>query len=401
MKKLAALLSIAFFLFSTSLSFAALTADDVLQDVDVFGINITLSPDETIDGDYIGVGETVTISGTIDGDAYIAGGQVYIEGDVNGDLLVAGGQVFINGAVAQNVRAVGGQVSVSGSVGRNLTLIGGNLDLTSAAEIGGNLVIAGGNVTIATPIPGDIKIAAGNVVISETVTGNATISAGNIMMTPNAVIVGDLTYLSETEPRIAPDATVSGAITAKSIPSVDTGLEDLSLETIQTEVQNTLDRIFNIVFLLSFLASLIIGYLIVHFFPNFSYNAITTIEDQPGRSFVVGLGTVLLAPVLILLLLITVVGVPLGLITGAWYLIILYLAKIFFSYWLGARFIHRLRRMASPGVTLFVGLGIYYVLSSIAVIGPITIIAALIWGAGSIIMTEYDTYKTARITKIV
>jgi cytoskeletal protein CcmA (bactofilin family) len=361
---------------------------------------ITLSQNETIDSDFFAAGETVIISGTVTGDAYIAAGQVIIDGTIEGDLLVAGGNLQISGTVGQDVRAVGGQISVSGTVSRNLTLIGGNLDVTPAATLEGNIVLAGGNATLNTPLNGDLTAGVGNLTLGAPITGDVKVGTGQLTLTSAATIDGNLTYISEQEASLAPDATVSGTI--DFIPSERiSGLAGTRYENIGQAAQDSVRQLSNLFRLASLISALVVGFFFVHFFPNYSYQAITAIEEKPWLTLMVGLVGLIVTPVLAFIIALTVIGIPLSAILIALYAFALYFSKIIFAYWLGARLIHRLRRMAGPTVTLFVGLGLYYVLSSIAIIGPLVMLASLFWGLGALLLTDKDAYLTARITKIV
>lgn len=365
---------------------------------------VTLGVNQTHQGDYFAAGENVIISGTVTGDVYATGGQILIDGTVNGDVLAAGGTITVKGKISQDVRVAGGQVMIGGDIAKNLTLLGGNLVISSDAKLGGNVVAAGGNLVINAPIPGDLKAGVGNLMITANVAGDVDAAVGQLTLTPKVAIKGDLTYKSDQKALIAGEATVSGTITQVTItPEKETKpvAPLLSLASFKQKFSESLGRIFTALFWVSLLGSLIVGYLLVHFFPNFTYDAITTIEDHPWKTLGVGFLTLLIMPILIILILVTVLGIPLGLILAVYYGIVLYLGRIIFAYWLGARFIHRLARMAGRGVTLGVGLFLFYLLGAITYFGPILTTCALLWGVGAIILAERKAYLAARKAKII
>jgi hypothetical protein len=69
-------------------------------------------------------------------------------------------------------------------------------------------------------------------------------------------------------------------------------------------------------------------------------------------------------------------------------------------YWLGARLLDRMGRSADKTITLFIGIGLYYALSAIAIVGPITIFTATIFGAGALLLTNQRAYLSGRKLKI-
>lgn len=104
--------------------------------------------DEDFSSDVYVAGGNVTVTGDVDGDLVIAGGQVTIEGDVSGDLLLMGGTVTVVGNVGDDVRAAGGNVTFSGEVGDDLVLAGGSVSTLSTVTVGGEVLLAGGQVTM-------------------------------------------------------------------------------------------------------------------------------------------------------------------------------------------------------------------------------------------------------------
>lgn len=401
MKKLAVVVSIFTFF---SLSGIVKAQDLSFLSATPSGLLITLKAGDIHQGDYFATGENVLISGTVNGDVYAAGGQVVIDGNVTGDVLAAGGTVTVKGQVAQDVRVAGGQVLVGGEIGKNLTILGGNLVIASDAQLGGNVVAAGGNLAINSPIPGDLKAGVGNLLITSNVEGNVDAAVSQLTLTPKVVIKGDLTYKSDQVALIAGEATVSGRIKQISLTPADLNRpasDPLAWSVLKQKITESLQRIFTVFFWTSLLGSLVTGYLLVHFFPNFTYNAITSIENHPWKTLGIGFLVMLLAGPVIILALVTVIGIPVGLILTAVYLIALYLSRILFSYWLGARFIHRLARTAGRGVTLTVGLLLFYLLSAITYFGPILTLCALLWGLGALFLTEKKTYLAARKSRLI
>jgi cytoskeletal protein CcmA (bactofilin family) len=359
--------------------------------------HLVIEADQVVDNDLFLAGETVEIYGTINGDVYVAGGEVLIDGTINGDLLVAGGQVIISGTITQDARLLGGQINFSGTVNRNLTLAGGSINLLPTAVLGNNLVIAGGNATIQTEVPGNLTLGVGTVLLSSRVGGDVQAGVGNLHLTNEALIEGNLRYLSDRDLRLSGNATVSGQI--ERVPPES--LKPQDLDRSRQEFIQGARMATNAFHYISLISSAILGLLIIRFLPNFSYRAITLIEERPAATFVTGLITLLVSPAIILLLFLLIITIPLSFLSIAIFTLAVYTARLFFIYWLGARLLNRLKRQAGRHTTFLIGAGIYYLLTAIAIIGPLTLLVATIFGLGALVLAKKRTYESARKLKLV
>ena len=92
------------------------------------------------------VGGNVDVEQPVDGNLYVAGGDVNISAPVTGNLRVAGGDVSIKAPVGGKVAVAGGHVKIDSSVAGNTTVSGGQLELGPNARIGGKLDFNGGHL---------------------------------------------------------------------------------------------------------------------------------------------------------------------------------------------------------------------------------------------------------------
>ena len=345
---------------------------------------------KVINKDYFAFGETVEISGTVDGDVYAAGGQILIDGTINGDLLAAGGKISISGNISQDVRIVGGQITISGEIGRSVTVSGGNIELTDSAVVRGSVVAGGGSILLASPIGREVMIAAGNLTVSNKVDGNLEAFVGSIRLTTKAVINGDLTYWSDSPASIDGDAKISGSVIHKTPPKT-------SLE----KVFWLLTGIYLLVTLISFISTLIIGLLFIYFYPKYNREVVFTLRKRPWASLGIGFLILVVAPIFLIIIFSTVVGIPLALILLASYLITIYLARIYVVFWAGVTIFERLGKRVHEGWALFVGLIIYFILTLIPVIGGIITFVVVLFGLGAAILTKKELYQTLRKQDII
>jgi cytoskeletal protein CcmA (bactofilin family) len=348
---------------------------------------------EIAEGPYFAYGESVEISGTVNGDLYAAGGQIVIDGRVNGDLLVAGGTILLSGSVSQDVRLAGGQVTISGEIGRNLTLAGGQVDLTREARIGGGVVAAGGNIRLTGLVEEGVVLAAGQLLIDNRIGGDVQALVGEIRLAANAAVAGDLLYQSEQPAAIAPQAEIQGRIRHRSLPE---------------RFRPAPERIFGlyvgfkiITLLMNFVSTLILGLLLIHFFPRFSRRATGQLQNRPLAALGLGFAVLILVPVLAGLLAITLVGLPLTLLLMAWLLPLLYLARIFPIYWLGLRLFTRFDRPHQEKRAFLVGLLIYYLASLVPLVSSLLALFVILLGVGMVLLEKRGTYGTLRQREII
>lgn len=102
-------------------------------------------------GDEFVIGENYTLESdeTLDGSLAVVGGNADIEKDaiVNGDLALIGGNLTIDGNVNGNVALIGGNLTISGEIDGDIVVIGGQALLTETAIVNGDIVTMGGQVT--------------------------------------------------------------------------------------------------------------------------------------------------------------------------------------------------------------------------------------------------------------
>ena len=353
---------------------------------------VSLGKDEVIERDYFAVGEMVEISGTVEGDVYVAGGEVLIDGVIEGDLLVAGGNVTISGEVMQDIRVLAGNVTISGEVGGNVTAVGGNIDLTSTAVVTGSLVGAGGNFKVAAPIGGNVKLATGNLLVSSEIVGFLHARVDTLRLTSKAVVDGDLIYWSYQDASLDEQAVVGGEVTKHITTRPELPKQELVKFFIGLKL------FFRFIALIS---ALVLGLLLVRFYPNYSRRAAENIQTRPWTALGLGLVTMIVVPIIVIVLLATVVGIPLAFILLAAYFIYISLAKIFVMLLLGYWILKSFVKDAGLGWSLLAGALVFYLLTLIPILGGLIAFVALLLGIGTVLITGKETYLEAKKHKIL
>lgn len=355
----------------------------------------TLPRGEAVDGDHIAVGEMVEISGTVEGDLYVFGGSVLIDGEVKGDVIAAAGMVSVSGRVGQDIRIAGGQITISGDVNGNSTLVGGDIFIADSAKINGGLVVVTGNALIESSVSKNIKALAGNITFTDRIEGSVEAGVGNMRFTSSSSVGGNIKYWSDEEASIDAGATISGIIERSDIP------EELKPPT-EREIGQAFKTVAAFVKLSSFLTSILIGLLIIHFLPRYSHNASKLIADKFWRSVGVGLVAAVLVPLVAIIFASTLVGIPVSIALFALFILYVYLARIYAMLAFGKKLIEITGvKLDKPGYVYSVGVVSYFLLTLVPIVGGVLKILVVTAGLGAALVNEKNTYTAGRKAKIL
>lgn len=353
--------------------------------------DIVLASDQIVNDDYFAAGDTVRISGTVNGDAYVAGGTVIIDGIINGDLLAAGGTITISGGVAEDVRVAGGNIVIEGEIEDDVTVAGGNINLTSSASIAGSLVSAGGNLSVAAPIGGNLRAGVGNLTLSNNIEGNIEVATGMLQLTPDAQVGGDLTYWSDREADIPREASIAGIINRNEPPA----------QVDREDFEAPIAGIITVSKLFSVLVTLIVGLILIYLFPNYTQTSTEFLKNNLAKSIGYGILAAIFLPIFGVVLLVTVIGIPLGIIILVLYGITIYLAKLITIYAIGDYADNRWGRELNNYYTFLLGSAIYAVIILIPVIGSLFWLLAMLAGLGAKLFVLKSSYYEAKDKKLI
>ncbi len=351
------------------------------------GEHVIVETDETIDDDLYAAGETVTIRGTVNGDVYAAAGLVNVSGTINGDLIAAGGTITVSSAtISEDLRIAGGNIVVSETqIGDSLSSFGGNITI-SGGSIGGGVNFASGTNVINTLIGRGLVGGGGVVSLDSPVGRDVFIGAGSLSLGSKAIINGDINYSSEQEADINSDAQITGNINYNPI------------EDQRAPDKEQIDHIFAgmaIGFKVwAFLSTLLAGAILLKLFPKSAQDLSALITKQPVTALGWGLLKLLLIIPLLILLLITIIGIPLSLITFLVFLIEAYLTKIIVSLAAGDYLNQKLKLKQKNRYLIYtLGLFILALLGCIPILGGIVSFVGFLFGLGAIFQYKISLIK--------
>lgn len=346
------------------------------------GQQLIIAKDQVINDDLYFAGNSIIVDGIINGDLIAAGADIKVSGTINGGLIAAAGTVIINGNVTNDIRVAGGTVEIGGNVGDNALVFAGNLISGKDASIGRDLTIGAGNAVIDGTVKGNINGGGGNVELTGTTKGNVTLKLDDdFKLSPGARIDGNLEYTSPKQ------AEISGIVTGK------TTYMEKPVKEKETESRIT-DEI------LGYLWLLLVGILFFVLAPQVSQKISDNISVNPLKNLLWGILFLIVTPILAIILLITVIGIPLSLILVAVYIVEIYISRIFVGYWIGQYILKKLNRETGYKVlVLALGLLAVFIGINLPILGTFIHFVIIILGLGTIVLTEYEIYRNLKEQK--
>jgi len=344
------------------------------------GATVTVASGEVVDDDLYVAANSIIIDGTINGDLWAAGNSITVNGVVNGSVMAVGRIVNITGDVGHTVRAGGETIIVNGDVSGDVIVGCSQTHIASTAKIDGDLLFGAGNACIDGLIEGDIKGQGGEITISNGVKGNIDLKAESLTILPTANIQGNLTYTSEQEANIQSGAQIGG-VTTHNLPKVEE-------KHAKSFPFNPFSGIGGKVS--GFLMALIAGLIIILLAPRRLTSIAESIRSSPGPSAGWGALILFVTPIAAIIVCITIIGIPVGLIALALWGMAIYLAQIPVGLFIGRWIIGHFREVEGKAImvgALALGLVILKLLRLIPHLGFFIGLAVILFGLGAIVVS--------------
>ena len=374
------LLKILIILFISVIIFPSITSASEFKS----GDNLVIMKDEVVNDDLYFAGNSITVDGVINGDLIAAGSEIKVTGTINGGIIAAGGSITVTGKVTNDIKAAGGEVRIGGDVGDNVLVFTGNLVLEKNAKVARDLTLGAETATIDGTVNGNINGGASNMEMNGATKGNVTVRIGNnIKVSPGATIGGNLEYTAPRPGEIS--GIVSGTTTYKETP---------------VRRENFMSRLPGEI--LGYLWLLLIGIISLILAPELTQKISDDISVKPLKNLLWGLLFLIITPIVAVLLLITIIGIPLSLIIVVIYIILLYISRIYVGLWVGQYVLRKLKQETKSRVlTLALGLIIVVIGINLPIIGGFIHFVIILLGFGAIVLTEYDVYKKLKEQKAI
>ncbi len=331
---------------------------------------VQIRKDEVVDSAAFLAGSTVLVDGTVKGDVYCAGQAVTITGVVEGDVLCAAQTITITGSVSGNVRVAAQQITIGSTVNGSVSAAAAKVSIGESAKIDKDLTVGASEVLLNGTVARDVHVGASIFTLQGTIGRDVTAAYESASFGDSAKVGGVYGYRSgsEQKPR-------SGVVAGEVRFTLDKEIAQQSVVTAGTLLMGW------IVFLLSLL---VLGLVVVMLLPKFVHEAAGISWRNTAFAGLIGLGVLVLGPVVLFTLLVTGIGAWAAFTFGLLWLVLLLLALPFSAYFIGLQV---LREKAKNAVLVMaLGLAILAVASFIPLINGLVILVSLLVGVGMQVM---------------
>ena len=306
-----------------------------------------------------------------DSEVLLAGYDISNAASAAQDLWLFANSVRQDGVAEQDARILAKSAVVDGAVGQNLQIYAQAAQLTTNAVVAGDLLLFGQTLVCEGKVGGDTWISGGEVTLSGTYGGRVRVTAQTLRVSPGTRIGGDFVYTTPSAFALPPGVEVGGqvrAATAAASPQ-RTFRERLWLHGIL------------------FLGALLVGMPFVGLFPATAGGSVRAIRRTPWRCLFTGIVALLFGPFLLVVVGLTLIGLPLALAGGMLWLLTLYLSHIVVALLLGHWLVGRRSPVQTPGSVFFAlgaGLFVIYFASAIPHVMDFLAMPVAVLGTGAL-----------------
>lgn len=336
-----------------------------------------LEQGQTHNGLYVRAAEAVRIDGVVNGDVFVAAESFVLKGTINGNLYVVAAEARVDGAVSGNMHIAAGSVEMNGSATSSY-LVSSDVTFGSESKLSGSLVTGSSQADIAGSITQGVYIAASSVTFNASTTGSVKIEGSSIKVGRDAQIGGDLRYSQAAQIDIANDQNIDGSIS--------------QFGPAKKQNNDWVPRASGALF--GLVSSFILGAVMLLLAPKTVIATADYVRAKPGQSVLTGFGFLVLAPVVLLMTLVTLVGIPLALIGAMLYVAILIISHIFVALLVGRTAIKAdSKKQHTPTANLLpllVGLALTGVIELLPILGGMVSFFVMIAGMGALVARSWQ-----------
>lgn len=351
------------------------------------GAGVAAAEDSTqasIGDSRLTAGDVVVLEEPIDGNAFAAGSRVEARERIDRSAFLSGGKVTVVGSVGRNLYAAGGEVRIEGEIEGRARAAGGKIRVAPEARIGGSAAFAGDSIEVDGAVGRDLSAFGDTIVVNGSVGGDVEIAGENIRIGPDARIAGRVEYRSGRDIVVDPQAQVAGGVTElqqdrRWLRKLGRGAAIFGGATIS----------FGMVLL---------GALLILAMPRFSREAGATILRKPWQS--AGLGCVMLVgvPFAIIVLLVTVIGIPLALLLVFGYVVLMLLGYLIAAIFVGDAVLERISQAKVDSgwwrvLFMFLALLAIAIVKQVPFIGGLVVTLLFIAGIGAFTMRSWSGFR--------
>jgi len=344
--------------------------------------HVSVAADEIIDDSLVVFADSVDVRGTITGDLVTFARRITVSGAVHGNIITFGQNVDIRGNVDGDIFGFAQSIRTNGDVGKNLWAFAQDVTIEPDARLGQNATVFAANINLEGNVGRDVTAFGAIHDISGSVGRHANIYGQQISVQSTSTIGGDLNARVDLEKRVQihPDATIQGATNVELVKKEEGTSKYLKLG-------------FYFRQLLRIVGAFLMGLLLFWLLPGLKRAPLSNIQGllaSGGIGFLAAVAT----PIAVIIMAITVIGLPVALATLIFWLLALYLSKIVIGRYIGGILTGNGKdTFGSTALSLFIGITIIVVAINLPYIGGILNILLILIGLGALLITAYRMFK--------
>ncbi len=345
----------------------------------------------TLGSDLYAAGERVTVADTSVGDLFVAGRRVAVRDTDADDVYAAGFDVMLAGDLEGGAFGAGAFIDLTGAVGGNALLAGGRITLGDDTDLAGDAMLAGRDLRIGGRIGGTLRAAGQRVVLRGLVEGDAVITADTVELADGAAVRGTLYH-------VARRLDVS--------PGADVGTLRPLARTVWSDTAQPREGLWRVALASGLLGAAafvlglgLVGFAVMAGAPGLATATTDTMQDWPWASLGIGLAVLVAPPVVAVLLMVTVIGIPLALVTLAAWFCWLAVATAMAGAWIGLMIRRKLTNaLLPPGLLagfgwLCLGLLVLMLVGLVPFAGWLVYWAAVLLALGALVMEGWSVKR--------
>jgi hypothetical protein len=373
------------------------------------GEDVEVAEGETVVQDLALFGSTISVSGYVESDVIAFGKNIEVPGIINQDLMGGAETVEITGQVGDDVRAGARLLEVYGQVGDDLIafcqeftlgedgLVGGEAQTWCQkaffyGDVDGNVRASCEQAEIHGHVGGNLSVDARYIELAGAVDGDAQLKGENITLLPECIVTGNLQYTSVNQLEIQEGAQVLGE-TEWQKPE----------EEVDEPRKKGIGGFRMFLTLAMLVGQFVIGLILIAFSRKQPARVANTLTGHPWKSLGVGFVFAVCVPIASLILMVTIIGLPLGIIALLLYLIVWYFSALMVGLTLGGKIVGAFKtdRFGPMLGGLILGLIIIRAISLIPGVGWVIILVASLFGMGALVLSKKETWAEAKEKGII
>jgi len=344
------------------------------------GESASVRSEETIKGDIFLFGDRVKVDGTVEGDVFLFGHDATVNGHVEGDVIGFAQTLQVDGKVDGNIRAFTNTLTIRGTVAKNVLTFDERVNLEAAGKIGGSLTVFVENLNLEGSLGRDLLVFGKHVTISGKVGRGIREKGSELTITASGEVGGPIHYEGDTPAEVSPSAKLASPVEFKKLVH-------------KHEYRDAHYYVWRVIWTAAFI---LFGMVLVLLAPRFAKETVSAAELYGAP---IGLGILVFfgVPIAAVIACVTVVGMPLGIFTIGFWLLMLCCAELIVGAVVGNWILGRatdtwglIGRMALGFVIVRI---IYTPLSQVHVLGLLAGLGIWMWGMGAISLAIYRRFQ--------